>query len=98
MRSPRRKPKSEEERARAHAASQRTDVSGMRFNVVPVPGTPRYDGILLRSIAINFLSGPEVQRVWQAFMPRPGLNRYAGEQGQTYHYSAIVSSRRRPRA
>ena len=24
-------------------------VSGMRFNVVPAPGTPRYDGIMLRT-------------------------------------------------
>jgi hypothetical protein len=46
----------------------------------------------VRSIAINFLSGPEVQRVRQELMPRLGLNLYAGEKGQTYRYSSIGST------
>jgi hypothetical protein len=43
----------------------------------------------VRSIAINFLTGPEVQRVRQELMPRLGLNLYAGEKGRTYRYSSI---------
>lgn len=43
----------------------------------------------VRSIAINFLTGPEVQRVRKELMPRLGLNLYAGEQGRTFRYSSI---------
>jgi hypothetical protein len=46
----------------------------------------------VRSIAINFLTGPEVQRVRQDLMPRLGLNLYAGERGHTYRYSSIGST------
>jgi hypothetical protein len=46
----------------------------------------------VRSIAINFLSQKEVDRIRKELMPRLGLNLYAGQGGQTYRYSSIGST------
>jgi hypothetical protein len=46
----------------------------------------------VRSVAINFLSPTEVDRIRKDLMPRLGLNLYAGQGGQTYRYSSIGST------
>jgi hypothetical protein len=46
----------------------------------------------IRSVAINFLSQPEVDRIRKDLMPRLGLNLYAGQGGRTFRYSSIGST------
>jgi ABC-type antimicrobial peptide transport system permease subunit len=46
----------------------------------------------VRSIAINFLSQQEVDKIRKDLMPRLGLNLYAGQNGKTYRYSSIGST------
>ncbi len=46
----------------------------------------------VRSVAINFASQKEVDRIRKELMPRLGLNLYAGQGGQTYRYSSIGST------
>ena len=46
----------------------------------------------IRSVAINFLSQPEVDRIRKDLMPRLGLNLYAGQGGRTYRFSSIGST------
>src|SRR5262249_38997556 len=46
----------------------------------------------IRSVAIDFVTQAEVDRVRKDLMPRLGLNLYAGEGGRTYRYSSIGST------
>ncbi len=46
----------------------------------------------VRSVAINFVTQQEVDRVRKDLMPRLGLNLYAGHGGRTYRYSSIGST------
>src|SRR5262249_19468076 len=46
----------------------------------------------VRSVAINFVSQAEVDKIRKELMPRLGLNLYAGHEGRTYRYSSIGST------
>src|SRR5262249_2063703 len=46
----------------------------------------------VRSVAINFVSQAEVDKIRKELMPRLGLNLYAGQGGKTYRYSSIGST------